>query len=192
MPLVLPESHLHNGHAQDLRHLKRSFRDFNWTARNGAELTFHVLVRYTDHCYSRELDDGELQTEEHSVVSEGPPKRVFCLERYGETQRLCLMINRLLEKPNSPVSLTDGERNWMTYHSYPSSDERFGSHYCAFFHLKQNGYVEPDSPVIPLSLYVESAHLRLNKGAIVNQIPFGRAAEAAMMGTDAVKSLGRH
>lgn len=79
----------------------------------------------------------------------------------------------------------------MIYHLYKSNNPRFGSFYCAFFQLKRNPAAAPDGTLIPLVLNVESAHVRPNKGAVVNQMPFGRAAEAAMLGPEAVKSLGR-
>jgi hypothetical protein len=52
------ENFHYNGTLIDLSHLSQTSADFNWTTPNGTE-TYRVWLRYSNHCYSRELNEGE-------------------------------------------------------------------------------------------------------------------------------------
>lgn len=156
-----------------LGHLSQSFGQFDWKAKSGLASRFSVRVRYSDHCYSREIKAPDVQAPDDVVVGENP-LRVFCTARHAGSKDLTAMTSGLFAKPTTTVALTSANRNWHIYQLYsqPSPAMR----YCVFFRVKREFDVLPDG-TRPLSLFVESAYARDNPVPVIKQVPFGRVAE---------------
>ena len=168
------ENFHYNGTLIDLSLLSQTSADFDWTSPIGKQ-TYRVWLRYSNHCYSRELEDGEARPEDAYVVETTPKLRIYCAERYGHTERLVGMMGTLFEKPTSKVSLTY-DRNWATFQLYlpPQGGEQ--NRYCAFFRVK-NSSEQPEDPTLHfLDMHVESAYVRTNMVQTVRSCPFGMVA----------------
>lgn len=170
------------GHIFTLGHLNQFIGKFSWTPKGtNAAVTFSVRVRYSDHCYSRNLVDGELQTANHSIVNQGPPLRVFCPERYGDTPRLCQMIQGLFAKPGTSVTLT-ARGNWTIYQLYTPPGQQTHLRYCAFFRIKTSDVGPLLDGECPLDLFVESGYEKADRAMGQRRAPFGTVAAMTMSG----------
>jgi hypothetical protein len=164
----------YNGTLIDLSHLAQTSSDFNWTSKMGNQ-AFRVRLRYSNHCYSRELEDGEVQSENAYVVETAPKVRVFCPDRYGHTVKLVSLMGTLFEKPTSKVSLTY-DKNWTIFELYQPPERGGQQRYCAFFRVK-NSAMQPEDPILHfLEVYVESAYVRTNMVKIRRSCTFGMVA----------------
>ncbi|WP_187971252.1 hypothetical protein [Aquibium microcysteis] len=158
----------------DLSHLRQTTTDFDWRSPTGKQ-TYRVWLRYSTHCYSRELGEGETLGESDHVVETHPRLRVYCPERYGQTGRLVIMIRGLFEKPTSKVSLTR-ERNWTTFTFYEHSEGGGQHRYCAFFRIRNSARQLEDPSLHSLEMYVESAYVRSDMVRTLRSCPFGLVA----------------
>jgi hypothetical protein len=168
------ENFHYNGALIDLSHLGQTSADFNWNSPIGKQ-TYRVWLRYSNHCYSRELDNGEAQPEDAYVVETAPKLRVYCPDRCSHTERLVGMMGALFEKPTSKVSLTH-DKNWTTFQLYLPPEGGGQHRYCAFFRVK-NSAEQPEDPTLHfLDMHVESAYVRTNMVRTVRSCPFGMVA----------------
>jgi len=163
-----------NGTLVDLSHLRQTIACFDWTGPTGRE-TYRVRLRYSTHCYSRELAEGETLGEDACLIETSPRPRVYCPERYGQTGRLVTMIRGLFEKPTSKVSLTH-ERNWTTYSLYQPLGGGGQNRYCAFFRIRNAALQTEDQGPHSLDMYVESAYVRTDMVRTLRSCPFGLVA----------------
>ncbi|ESZ12402.1 hypothetical protein X735_22510 [Mesorhizobium sp. L2C085B000] len=133
--IMHPEFITHREEKLALEHLSQSFGEFDWTPKGGEKTKFKVSIRYSNHCYSRSLEDGKVQAED-DVVVEVLPLRLFCRQRYDHTPKLCEMIKGLFIKPSTTVSLTY-ESNWTIYQLYAKPAEGAQYRYCVFFRVRR-------------------------------------------------------
>lgn len=134
-----------------------------------------MRLRYSNHCYSRELDHGEAQSEDAYVVETAPKLRGYCPDRYGHTERLFGMMGGLFEKPTSKVLLTHN-KNWTTFQLYLPPEGGGQHRYCAFFGVK-NSAEQPKDPTLHfLDMHVESGYVRTNMVQTARSCPFGMVA----------------
>lgn len=175
-----PEFITHREEKLALEHLSQSFGEFEWTPKGGEKTKFKVSVRYSNHCYSRSLGDGEVQAED-DVVVEQSPLRLFCRQRYDHTPKLCEMINGLFAKPGTTVSLTY-EPNWTIYQLYAKPAEGAQYRYCVFFRVRRTDVDAMVDGSYPLDMYVESGYVRTNMVDVRKKVPFGTVAAMTMLG----------
>ncbi len=164
----------HCGKDIDLSHLNQVSEDFNWIDKELGEQRYRFWVRYSNHCYSRSLGEGEtLQKVDHIIENE--PLRVFCPERYGMTNNLVPMINGLFAKPTTKVSLTH-DFNWTVFQLYLSPEGGGQNRYCAFFRVKNSTIQPEDGNLHFLDMHIESAYIRTNMVETRRSCPFGHVA----------------
>lgn len=176
-----PESISYRGADYALAHLKQSFGKFAWTPKNEAAVSFSMRVRYSDHCYSREIKAPDAQAVDDFVVGQ-TPLRVFCTDRHHYTPDLVNLINGLFAKPGTSVALTSANRNWHIFQLYTQPPPGGGTHrYCVFFNVKKELDALGDG-TLPLDLFVESAYVRDNTVDVIKKIPFGKVAELTWKG----------
>lgn len=169
------ENFQYRGEVINLSHLGQSSADFNWTGQNKTEHTYRVWLRYSCHCYSRELDEGENQAADAHLVEAAPKVRVYCPDRYAQTQRLAGMMAGLFAKPTSRVALTH-DANWTTFQLYAPAEGGAQQRYCAFFRVKNSANQPEDQNLHFLDMHVESAYVRTNMVQTVRSCPFGQVA----------------
>ncbi|ESX29445.1 hypothetical protein X765_13580 [Mesorhizobium sp. LSHC440B00] len=175
-----PEFITHREEKLALEHLSQSFGEFDWAPKGGEKTKFKVSIRYSNHCYSRSLEDGEVQAED-DVVVEVLPLRLFCRQRYDHTPKLCEMIKGLFIKPSTTVSLTY-ESNWTIYQLYAKPAEGAQYRYCVFFRVKRTDVHGMVDGSYPLDMYVESGYVRTNIVNVRKKVPFGTVAAMTMLG----------
>lgn len=118
-----------------------------WSERARKEL--QVDVRFTNHCFSRGLYDGEDINEEQVFLDHNDQPRVFCPRRH----ELALDLPGFLQQMNHPkvkVYQTAARRNW----TYMLEIEDPALPYYIFFALRR----APQTDVDDLKLTVESAY----------------------------------
>jgi len=175
-----PEKIEYAGKAYTLVHLRQSIRQFKWTPKDAEEVTFSVRLRYSNHCYSRNLDPGELQQPEH-VLCPDRAVRVFCPDRHSHTERLCAMMGGLFDKPGTSVALTQ-HHNWTTYQIYAPVGRAAQVRYCAFFTVRNDTDRPIETGTHALDMYVESAYVKEDSVPTRKRVPFGKVAEMTMFG----------
>jgi hypothetical protein len=104
-----------------------------------------ILVRFSDHCYSRAFVEGvHLRSE---AVGYGARKRAFCRERHEGSFSLPAIIDAL---PSQRVYQTAQTRNYVHFVYQPQFE---GREYQVYFTLKKKPVEAND-----LLLFVESAY----------------------------------
>ncbi|GEM_PF-1222427 len=114
-----------------------------------ARKNLQVHVRYTNHCFSRGLHDGENNISEDVFPDQHGNPRKFCPDRFA----LSLELRRYLVDLNDPraqVKQTAEERNWV----YIVRLESPKGPYYVFFEIKRTPKTSPDD----LHMIVESAY----------------------------------
>lgn len=157
----------HLGTVYACNHLNPVVRQVQWT-ENGVITHYNVRVRYSRHCYSREVDavgPGDV------VVPDNRGLRIFCPGRHGESLTAVQMVEGLFIKATSRVALTQ-EKNWSTYRFYA---KQAGRMYFAFFRLSPWLDTVAAAGQKNVDLYVESAYPRGALTAVVRHAPFGKA-----------------
>lgn len=166
----------YQGQTIALGHLQQSSADFEWVSKDGVKHIYRVWLRYSNHCYSRELDPDEEQEQDAYVVETEPRLRVYCPVRYSLTPQLVGMMGNLFLKPTSRVSLTM-EANWTTYQLYLPHEGGTQQRYCAFFRIRNSSVQPVDGSYHSLDMHVESAYVRSNMVKTERHCPFGQVAQ---------------
>jgi len=92
-----------------------------------------VVVLFSNHCYSRELELGEDANEAH-IVTDGSIRRVMDAERYALSQAyLPALIHTLHERRIKP-----SRENFVTLELAPSSAGGLPRNYVVFFDVKKD------------------------------------------------------
>ncbi|WP_156379799.1 MULTISPECIES: hypothetical protein [unclassified Rhizobium] len=156
----------------DLSHLDQRSYDFSWTEPDYPPFQFKVWVRYSPHCYSRQVDPDEAGPDD-VLVYDPHHTRVFCPERYIETPRLVEIINSVMSKPTTRVSTTTkGNQHVFQLFIRNGSSQR----YCVFFSLKNSDVQPIDGSSHYLDAHIESAYVKDERVGVVTSMPFGRLA----------------
>lgn len=174
-----PEFITHREEQLALGHLNQFLGEFEWTPKGGQPNRYRVRVRYSNHCYSRKLEDGEELLADDVVVDTGP-LRVFCRERYNLTTTLCRTINGLFAKPTTAVFLTH-ESNWTIYQFYarvPGQPQP----YRVFFTVRRGNSPDMVDGAHRLEMYVQSAYPKESLVGTKRKALFGTVADMTIRG----------
>lgn len=119
-------------------------------------MTFDFSVRYSNHCYSKELL-GAVPDGASTFLDSGGKGRLFCPDRYLWSQELPEIVEGLFVKPTSQVKLTI-EGNWYVFQLHMKAPLPHGETYYCFLRMRHHG--TDDGGLHKMSLQVESAYSR--------------------------------
>lgn len=131
-------------------HLDAHVLAFPFTVDDADEIK--ILIRYSCHCWSRGLEDGERPA--GTVFMDGKRARVFDPDRYEASLHLPELLRGL---PTNRIYVTRSDRNYGVYNARLVNPD--GHAYTAYFQLK-NRKGRFDGIRHKLELTVESAYAK--------------------------------
>lgn len=155
---MLPNSVVHHGISYNLKHLNPHERNFTWRCQNGTDVTFQVLIRYSSHCISKEIQ-GPTPNGTHCFLDHKDVRRVFDLDRYQWSLDLPDVVGDLLLKPTTTIKLTAGH-NWYHFRLHMKHPLPSGEKYYCFMNLRSCKTVRKNPALHRVSIFVESAYSR--------------------------------
>lgn len=105
-------------------------------ASPGNPVSVTVVVFFSNHCFSREAEAGEVVDEAH-VVMDGSIRRVLDKTRYELSREY---LPRLIQELQTrPIKIADPSRpNFVTFEVQPAEHGAPASHYAVFFEVKRD------------------------------------------------------
>lgn len=155
---MIPLSISHFGRVYDLNHLQPRRLQFDWVTDEPATHCYHANIFLSNHCISEESPNA-ISMAEAKFLQPNRPDRVFSPERFSNSLMLPEIIDRLFERPTTPVILTV-ERNWYTFQLSTSWSNTKARNYYVFMRPKNFRPYPADVPSHLFDLSIESAYCR--------------------------------
>jgi hypothetical protein len=140
----------HDVVADNHKHSPRSFGDETWTfdhlqafaMKISVEQTpktlteLDVVVLFSNHCYSREIEDGEV-VDESLIVMDGNIQRVLDQKRYKLSLQYLPQLVKDLDTRH--IRIADESRpNFVTFELQSTNEDEEPQHYAMFFEVKKD------------------------------------------------------
>jgi hypothetical protein len=153
MPMQMTNASMDDHHdaiTDDHRFTPLNYGDEVWTFDHLGAFVFHapveatpgqtidvaVVVFFSNHCFSREVEKGEEVDEAH-VVMDGSTRRVLNKERYELSRKYLPQL--ILELETRVIQVADPTRpNFVTFEMPPAEPGAVSQRYAVFFEVKRD------------------------------------------------------